>query len=305
MYFMDKKILVVGSNGYLGSNLAQRLIDKGFFVKLADLAINSFLESEFYTQIDFSNIGRIKAILSDIDVVFFFAGRTGDSELGFNQADQYIISNEVTLVNLLNVIKDFKKKPKVVFPSTRLIYQGSNLPLNENSELDPKSVYSVNKLACEKYLKIFSNCYGIDYTIFRISLPYGSLVYQERISYGVMSYLVSLAQQKQTLNIFGKGNQIGSLIHIDDLVEILIRGGIHEESNGEIYNVGGPDHLEMGKVVELIARTFEAPVQKVVWPEISRKTDQGNLIFDSSKILTLLNFSYKYNFIEWLNQVKQ
>jgi UDP-glucose 4-epimerase len=304
MSFTGKKILIVGSNGYLGSNLAQRLIDEGVDVKLADLASNSILKSEFYTQIDFSDIEKIKVILDDVDVVFFFAGKTGDSQLGFNQADQFIIGNEVTLVNLLNVIKEFKKKPKVVFPSTRLIYKGSNLPISEYSELDPKSVYSVNKLACEKYLKIYSDCFGIEFTIFRISLPYGNLVNQERVSYGVMSYLVSLAQQKQTLKIFGEGNQIGSLIHIYDLVEILIRGGLHEETTGEIYNVGGPDHLEMGKVVELIAGTFEAPVQKVEWPEISRKTDQGNLIFDSSKILRLLNFSYKNNFLGWLDQVK-
>jgi UDP-glucose 4-epimerase len=305
MSFTNKKILIVGSNGYLGSNTAYQLLEYGADVRLADISETSLVPTDRYSQIDFSDSAGIREVLEGVDIVFFFAGKTGDAQIGFNEPDQFIIVNEITLVNLLNVIKDFRKKPKIIFPSTRLIYKGSDLPITENSELVPKSVYSVNKLACENYLRIYSDCYGIDYTIFRISLPYGSIVDQQRISYGVMSFLVNLAQKKQPLKIFGQGNQIGSLIHIQDLVEILIHGGLLEQTNNETFNVGGPDHLEMGQVVRLIAGTFDVPVIHVEWPEISKKTDQGNLIFDSTKIVELMNYRYKNNFLGWLNQVKQ
>jgi UDP-glucose 4-epimerase len=300
-----KSALVVGSNGYLGSNLSYQLIEMGVKVKLADISENSIISSNHYSQIDFTDRAGIREILKDIEIVFFFAGKTGDSQLGFNQPDQFILGNEVTLVNLLNVIKDLEIKPKVIFPSTRLIYQGSESEIDENSILDPKSVYSVNKLACENYLKIFGNCFDIDYTIFRISLPFGSIVPQYRLSYGVMSYLVNLAMNKQPLKIYGDGKQIGSLIHIQDLVNILIYASSNSETNNQIFNVGGPDHFQMGEVVKLIASKFDVGFENVNWPDISRKTDQGNLIFSSEKILNILDYKFKFNFKEWLNQIKQ
>ena len=299
-----KSALVVGSNGYLGSNLSYQLIKIGVKVRLADISENSIIPSNHYTQIDFTEKAGIVSILKDIEIVFFFAGKTGDSQLGFNQPDQFILGNEVTLVNLLNVIKDLEIKPKIIFPSTRLIYQGSDSEIDENSKLEPKSVYSVNKLACENYLRIFGNCFDIDFAIFRISLPYGSIVPQNRLSYGIMSFLVNSAMNKQPLKIYGDGKQIGSLIHIQDLVNIIVNASSSSETNNEIFNIGGPDHFEMGEVVKLIASKFDVDVENVNWPDISKKTDQGNLIFNSEKILKILNYSFQYNFKEWISQVK-
>ena len=304
MALSKRRILVVGANGYIGSNLAQQLLNDGEDVKLTDLAEESILNYDNYFQIDFSDSNGLKELIENIDFIYFFAGRTGNSTEGFNQADEFIVGNEVTLVNLLNIIKEQEHKPKIIFPSTRLLYKGSDQLINEKSELEPKSVYSINKLACENYLKIYGDCFGIESTVFRISLPYGSLVDQQRVSYGVMSFLVNRAQQGEELFVYGEGTQKGSLIHISDLVEILILGGLNEKATGETYNVGGPDHMAMGKVVELIANKYTVPVSKVDWPEISRRTDQGDLVFDSSKILQLTNYAYKQRFLTWLDQTK-
>ncbi len=298
------KVLVVGSNGYIGSNLSQRLIEKGFDVRLTDLSKKSQINSKAYHQADFSDLSSIEKLVDGIDLIYFFAGKTGNSEEGFNNPQDFISGNEVTLVNLLNVLKDKSSKPKVIFPSTRLLYQGSEQLITENSPLEAKSVYAVNKLACENYLRIYNENFGIDYTIFRISLPYGTFVQQDHVSYGVMSYLINRAREGNALFIFGEGKQKGSFIHIKDLVELLILGGLSNDTVNEVFNIGGPDSLEIGTVVESIGNKFGVDVSHKEWPEVSRKTDQGDLVFDSSRLLNLLDYTYTNSFATWLNQTE-
>ena len=301
----NSRVLIVGSNGYLGSHLASKLLELRYDIILADVGSESVIPNTNYTQIDFTNRTDISAVLDDIDFIYFFAGRTGNSMEGFDCADSFIERNEITLVNLLNSIRGLDKKPKIIFPSSRLVYSGNKKdPINEQSELSPKSIYGINKLACEKFIRLFHRNFNIPYSIFRISLPYGNFVHQNHVSYGVMSFLLNRAENGHTLKIYGDGNQIGSFIHIHDLVELLIIGGMNDKTDNDTFNIGGPDHLPMADVIKAIAKLFNVQVEKVPWPQISKNTDSGNLIIDTSKLLKLLDYKYKFTFEKWLKTIE-
>lgn len=298
------KILITGANGYLGSNLGYQLVQGGLNVRFTDHAPKSILQGVDYRSCDFLDKNQIEDVIEGVDIIYFFTGRTGNSAAGYDLAAEFVMGNEITLLNLLNVIRNKDKKPKIIFPSTRLIYEGGkDYPINETGNLNPKSIYAVNKWACEAYLQLYRENFGIDYTIFRVSLPYGSNIPMEHVSYGVMAYLVNRAKRGETLSVFGDGDQYVSLVHINDLSEILIQGGLHPSTNGHIYNIGGPDAMRMKDVLEAISRVFNVELRNEQWPTIIRNADQGSLIISSDEIVNLLNYTYEYNFNSWLNRI--
>lgn len=300
------KILVSGANGYIGAHLSKALIDKGFNVLLTDLQPFSIINYKKYYPVNMVKPKNLEAIVKDVDILFFCTGRTGTEKEGFYSPADFILGNEVTLVNLLEFMIKTSSKARVIFPSTRLLYCGnSNNKLNEDSNIEAKTIYAINKLACEKYLQSYSRCFSIDYTIFRISLPYGTQMNLERISYGVLPFLISRAKTGGDLKIYGDGLQKRSLIHIDDLTEILILGSLMEETNNKIFNIGGPDIMEMGRIIKAIADHYKVSCTKVPWPELSLLVESGDTVLDSSRIESLLKYKYKYRFLEWLQSQKQ
>ena len=299
------KILVTGSNGYIGAHLGNALIAKGFQVILSDLQSLSIIRHPDYFQEDLVNPKILHELVKDVDLIFFCTGKTGTEKEGFNSPSEFVLGNELTLVNLLEKLVKTSSRARVIFPSSRLLYKGcSGVKLREDSELNVKTVYAINKLACEKYLEAYNKCFGIDYTIFRISLPYGSLLELNRLSYGVLSFLVSRAKNGGDLKVYGDGTQKRSLIHIEDLIEVLILGALSPKAKNKIFNIGGPDIMEMGNIICSIAQHFKVPCSQIPWPDVSLLVESGDTILDSSRIDAILNYKYKHSFFEWLNKQK-
>jgi UDP-glucose 4-epimerase len=301
----DQKILIAGANGYLGTHLSHRLKELGYEVILTDRAQKSVLGYENYIQKDLEDSTGLQEFLNGVDVIFFFTGKTGPAEQSFNEPKEFIQGNEVTLVNVLTAIKGFENKPKIVFPSTRLLYKGiDGSGLTEAAAKEAKTVYAVNKLACENYLDLYQRCFGIDYIVFRISLPYGSFVRQHKVSHGIMSFLINSARNGESLKIYGNGNQAGSFIHISDLVNVLIQATFNDSLKNEIYNVGGEDNLTLNSVISSIAKKFDVGVEHVDWPKVSQFAEHGDLVFDSSKINSKIEYQPMYTFGKWLEEIQ-
>lgn len=306
MQYTQVKILIAGSNGYIGAHLANALIAKGFQVVLTDLQPSSIIKHSGYFQEDLVKPKILHELVKDIDLIFFCTGKTGTEKEGFDSPSEFILGNELTLVNLLDKMVKTSSRARVIFPSSRLLYRGhAGKIIREDSALEAKTVYAINKLACEKYLEAFNRCFGIDYTIFRISLPYGNLLEFDRLSYGVLPFLISRAKSGGELKVYGDGRQKRSLIHIEDLVEVLIMGAMNAETKNKIFNIGGPDIMEMGKIIRSIAEHFKVPCFKTPWPEVSQIVESGDTILDSSKIDTIVNYKYKHSFLEWLSKQNQ
>ena len=300
----NKKILITGSNGYLGSHLAHQLLEGGYDVLLTDRGSKSILDKGNYIQEDLAHPKKLSSLLQGVDLIFFFTGRTGPANESFNNPEEFIVGNEITLTNLLKEVRLLSNKPRIIFPSTRLLYKGSgNTSINEEMELEAKTVYAVNKIACENYLDLYHRCFGVNYTIFRISLPYGSFLTQDKISHGVMSFLINRAKEGKDLKIYGSGTQKGTLIHIKDLINILIKGALDDRTANNTYNVGGKNDLMMKDVIYAITKKYGVNAHEVEWPEVSLFAEHGDLIFDSSKLSSIIDYECEYDFFEWLKKI--
>jgi UDP-glucose 4-epimerase len=207
---------------------------------------------------------------------------------GFDNYETYVAINEIGLLNLLDAIRGSEYRPKVVFPSTRLIYKGVDKPLKEDDEKETKTLYAINKQACEGILYAYNKSFDIPYTVFRICLPYGNLLSTD-YSFGTVGFFIKQAKAGNDITLYGGGGIKRTFTHMEDLCYQIVQGAMRSESNGEIYNVGGQT-LSLREAAEIVANKFGANIVAVDWPEKDLRIESNHTYFDDTKIRSLLNF---------------
>lgn len=292
------KIAVVGANSYIARNLIC-LMSKNpkiydyFLYDCQDDHADGVLP---YTKIDILNMDDVEKINFKCDLLFMFTGKTGIIN-GFEETDLFLNVNEHALLNILNAHRQHESKAKIIFPSTRLVYQGSHGKLGESAQKEFKSVYAINKYACEQYLRLYQNVYCVPYCIFRICVPYGTLV-EQASSYGTAEFMLSKAKSGQNITLYGDGRGRRTLIYIEDLCRLLLMCAGMKECLNDVFNIGGEDYslLEMAN---LIAKIYNVDIKFVPWPELALRTESGSTVFDSEKIEKIIGkFSYR-RFEDW------
>ncbi|TGE33789.1 NAD(P)-dependent oxidoreductase [Desulfosporosinus sp. Sb-LF] len=296
------KIVVIGANSYIARNLLRFLDSSKYILYLYDRDDYQFDGYENYKKIDLLSKTSLDSIVFDCDLIFLFSGRTGTSQ-GFDDYESFIDVNEKFLLNLLTIYRQKKSNAKIILPSTRLLYQGSNHRLVENAPKEFKTIYALNKFSCEQYLKMYHDMFGVRYSVFRICLPYGTAVANTN-SYGTVEFFISRAVRGLDINIYGHGRQKRTFTHIDDLCCILLMGALEDRCEGEVFNIGGADELSIEQVARQIAEKYNVSVNFVPWPEMAEKLESGDTVFDSSKLDSILKYSYQRSFEEWISVLK-
>lgn len=279
-----KKIGVIGANGYIGKHIVS------YLQRYYDVNVDSYdivAECDFpnYHKVNLTDKESIKGLNLDLDYIFMFAGLTGTYN-GFNEYQKFISINELGLLNLLDAIKNSEYRPKIIFPSTRLVYKGVDKSLKEDDLKECKTIYAANKLACEGYLQAYHDSFDIPYTIFRICLPYGNLLSTD-YSFGTVGFFIRQAKAGKDITLYGGGNIKRTFTHMEDLCYQIIEGSFHHESNGQTYNVGG-ETLSLHDAAEIIAAKYGTKVTEIPWPERDLRIESSHTYFDDTKIRSLL-----------------
>ncbi|MCO6500301.1 MAG: NAD(P)-dependent oxidoreductase [Vicingus serpentipes] len=297
-----KKAIVFGSNGYLGRHITFFLNENNFEVlplSNSPYSIDDYLN---YQQVDISKSKEVDNINFDVDYIFAFAGLTG-TNVSFDRYEQFIKVNEIGLLNILNHHKNSNSKARIIYPSTRLVYKGmKNKFLDEEAEKETKTIYAQNKLAGERYLKIYHNYYGIDYTVFRIGVPYGNL-FDSNYSYGTLNFLFNKAKNKESVLLYGDGSQKRTFTHVYDIAQLIIQSISSEKTKNSIYNIGSNDNLSLLEVATMISEKYSVEIEYIQWPEEELKIESGDTVFCDKKIKKEIHYQYKHNIKEWLKEV--
>ena len=129
--------------------------------------------------------------------------------------------------------------------------------MTEEAKKETKTIYAVNKLACEGYLYAYRQSFDIPYTIFRICIPYGNLI-EGDYSFGTVGFFLKMAQQRcKDITLYGGGHNKRTFTHMSDLCYQLIMASQKPESNGEIYNIGG-EILSCEKLLNVLQRFIKS-----------------------------------------------
>ena len=273
------KCAIIGSKGYIGKHLEYYLKQKKNDVVCYDVVESEDVNYHRCDLTDFESVRRI--IDLKVDYIFMFAGLTG-TYVGFDKANIFVNVNEMGLINLLNCIRESKYRPKIIFPSTRLIYKGADKALKEDDEKETKTIYAVNKIACENLLYAYRQNFDIPYTIFRICVPFGNM-FSDDYSFGTIGFFIRQASNDRRITLYGDGSIKRTFTSMHDLCKQIVEVGMVRVSDGEIYNIGGHTY-SLRNAAEIIASYYKAEISFISWPERDLKMESGSTYFDSSKI---------------------
>ena len=292
------KAAIIGADSYIARNLIRINQAYGY----ADTALYGRREKhadhvEGYRKIDPNRQEELEKAVSDCDVIYFFVGKVGTIQ-GFDNPDDFLDTNEKLLFRLLNACRAVGTKGKIVFPSTRLVYQGNESAVTEVAEKQFLTPYAMQKYACEQYLGMYRHMYGIRYCVLRIGVPYGTLV-QPVSSYGTLDFFLKQARDNRQISIYGDGKQRRTFTYIGDLCHILWRAGLDPNCVNDVYNVGGED-LSIGAVAEQVAAATGATVVRRPWPAEALKVESGSTVFDSQKLDGLLRYEPTVTVEQWV-----
>ena len=293
-------IAIIGGNGYIGKHLAYFLQDKGMHPMLFDLQEETSLPGFDYKICDITSKSFWESFQpEEFCAIYFFAGLSGP-EASFLKAESYIDINEKGLLLVLQRLMSLgKKAPKIIFPSSRLVYRGG-ATVNEESVLEPRSVYAANKIACEGLLSAYYHRYGIRYAVLRICVPFGNYL-DRKYSYGTLGFFVKNVMEGKPITVYGNGETIKTYTHIWDICEIFHRLEKQDDAIG-IFNAGGHDY-SLKNVAEMVASRFHGVVDYIPWPENASKIEMGNISLDATKLARLIGFNQYRRMEEFINDL--
>lgn len=296
----NKKCLVFGANGYLGRHLVHYLIKAGCLVIAYGLQNQAVIPGVDYRIVNISDMNELTGIDWNVDFVFMFAGITGTYN-GFDKYLQFVEVNEIGLLNILTCIRDSVYRPKVVFPSTRLVYRGSDLPLKEDDPKKPKTIYAINKLACENILEVYKNTFCIPYTIYRICVPYGNIIGND-YSYGTVGAFLKQAKTYSLIKLYGDGSLRRTFTHVEDICRQIMFSCSDNKSMNETFNIAGED-ISLKEVSTLIANKYNSRIDFIEWPENDLKIESGHTVFNSDKLIKMYNIELNQRIYDWLQSI--
>ena len=295
------KITIIGANSYIARNLIH-LFDRDY--SDAELFLYDVQEQHLdgYNQfecVDLLNKDECKKINFDCDVIYVFAGKTGTLN-GFKEYESFIKINELVLLNILDTYLEKKSSAKIIFPSTRLVYKGANKLLTEEDEKEFKTVYSMSKYSCEQYLNMYNKIYNIPYAIFRICVPYGTMV-EGATSYGTNDFMLGKAKNNEDIPLYGDGTIRRTLTNVEDLSNALIVGAVSKSCINDVYNIGGEDY-SLKEMAQMIAEKYRVGITYKKWPDDALKIESGSTVFNSNKFDIITNFKYNCKFQDWVKE---
>ena len=287
-------ILITGGLGFLGSNLAERLVNKGcqvFLVSRSDRKkqnIASFAEKAQLEYGDVTDLAWIQGVISkrSPDVIFHFAGQLTSYE-SFERPFYDVDVNSKSTLAILEAIRELEKPCRFVLGSTFwVVGKPSYLPINEETPCYPLNIYAADRLASEQYCKIYNSVYKLNTVVMRLTNTFGIREQHDNPRKAALNYLLYRGYKGQTVPIYSEGKIFRDYIYISDAVsaaEAIMEKG----EAGECYFVGtgkGTWFYDIAKCIEELTRG------KVVYiepPDFHKRIDVGNIVINNSKIKSL------------------
>jgi len=251
------RILITGGAGFIGANLANRLITEGHHVRVLDdlsAGDRQRLSSQaLFTRGDVRDRPKLWTLLQDVECVFHLAARVAVSE-SVLYPREYNDVNVGGTVGLMEAMRDVGVK-RVVLASSATVYgEQSEHPLHEDMRPDPLVPYAVTKIAAEHYLFTLGALYDIETVALRVFNAYGRWQPIPPAYPPVIPQFVKQALGGGSLVIFGDGKQSRDFVYIDDVVDALLAAATASGIDRQIVNVGSGQDTDINSVARMVLR---------------------------------------------------
>ncbi|MCK5055724.1 MAG: SDR family NAD(P)-dependent oxidoreductase [Candidatus Aminicenantes bacterium] len=299
--YKNKRVLITGGMGMIGSSIAHRLVELGAEVRIVDARIKPYGANDFNIkdvkekinlyQADIRDKEKMTPLVEWSEIIFNLAGQVSHNDSIKNP----FLDTEINYIGHLNVLEIAKKvNPliKILYSGTRMQYgKVEKIPVAEDHPQRPLSPYALNKSAAENLYLFYHRIYRIPVVIFRITNPYGPRGQVKHHKYCIVNWFTRLAIENKGITIFGDGSQVRDYLFIDNLTDAFVKAGIEPAADGEVFNLGsgeGTTFKEMAKTIVDIAGS--GSITHVPWPDHYINVETGDFVADISKIKKIIDW---------------
>jgi UDP-glucose 4-epimerase len=301
--FTDARVLITGGLGFIGSNLARRLVALKANVTLVDSLIPDYggnlfnitgLEDRLKVNIsDVRDTYSIQHLVRGKDFLFNLAGQTSHLDSMVNPLPDLEINCRAQLA-ILEACRAANKQIKIIFASTRQIYgRPLHLPVTESHPLNPTDINGINKMAAEKYHLLYSEIYGIHTAAIRLTNTIGPRMRIRDARQTFMGLWIRNLLEHQPIEVWG-GKQLRDFTDVEDAIDALLLVAASPASRGEVYNLGGNEVIELAALAKLMVNVNgDGEFRICPFPPERQAIDIGGYYADFSKIRTELCWNPK------------
>jgi len=299
-FYRDRKVLVTGGLGFIGSNLCRALVDLGAEVLAVDSLLPDYGGNLFnlagYEDRVHVNIADVRGhgmeyLVRGQEVLFNLAGQVSHID---SMTDPFT-DLEINCRSQLSILEAVRKRNpelKIVYAGTRQVYgKPKYLPVDEEHPLNPTDVNGINKISGELYHLVYHSVYGIRATSLRLTNTYGPRQLIRHNRQGFIGWFVRQVTLDEQIQLFGDGRQRRDFDYVEDVVDAFLRAGAMDAADGEVFNLGGEEPVSLLELVKLMIEVAgQGSYRLAPFPDERKRIDIGDFYADTHKLRTTLGW---------------
>ena len=301
-FYRGRRVMITGGLGFIGSNLARRLVELDADILLVDSLIDDYGGNLF----NLAGVeGRVRVNIADV---------RQPSTMNYLVRDREVIFNLAGQVSHIDSMRDPVQRPRDQLPQPADGARGvpALQPVDEGGVrghapgvrqarapagrtkticVRPTDVNGINKIAGEFYHLVYNNVFGVRACSLRLTNVYGPRQLLRHSRQGFIGWFIRLAIEGREIQVFGDGLQLRDFVYVDDAADAFLRAGAADVSNGEFFNVGGAQPISHSELVTLLIEIAGSGTYRLVdWPADKKAIDIGSFFADSSRIKATLGW---------------
>jgi len=292
--YRGQKVLITGGLGFIGSNIAIRLVQHGASVTLLDsfhptCGANRFNIEPIKNDVeviegDSSNFDLMRKLVRGKAYIFNLAGHVSHIE-SMQEPFEDLQMNAVAPLTVLEACKHENREARVVYSGTRQAYgRPDTVPLVETQLLKPVDVNGVNKMAGEWFHMVYHHAFGIRSVSLRLINTYGPRQLVKHARQGFVGWFIKQAIEGVEIQLYGDGQQVRGFNYVDDVVDALLIAGESDKVKGDYFNLGGERAVALEEFVKLLLKaTGRGSYRIVPFPPENKTIDVGSVYSSAAK----------------------
>ena len=253
------KVAVTGGAGFIGSNLARRLINEGLEVVVVDdlstgLLTNVDQEKSAFHQISITDSKALSVVLKDCQTIFHLAARGSVPRSIKNP----VATHEVNATGTLNILEIARQTgAQVIFSSSSSVYgRNMQLPKDESMWLGPMTPYAASKLAAEGYVQAYASAYNVPTTLLRFFNVFGPRQRPDHEYAAVLPKWIWLAMQDKPIDVYGDGTASRDFTYVETVLDIAMTAMKEKVVTEGAVNLAYGNRILLNDTIEMLKKHF-------------------------------------------------
>jgi UDP-glucose 4-epimerase len=307
------RVLVTGGAGFIGSNVALRLVDEGADVHVVDSMVpllggnmhnlHPVRDRIHFDYADLRDFNEAKRVVRDMQCIFNLAGNVSHLD-SMKEPLHDLAINVNAQVNLLEACREVNRAVAIVFTSTRQLYGVPQyLPVDERHPINPVDVNGINKLTAEHYHTLYSKVYEMKTVSLRLTNTYGPRQLIRHSRQGFIGWFVNRAMLGERIQLYGGGSQVRDFCFVDDAVEAMLLAAANPKCIGEVYNLSG-ERMSLERFAAILTELAGCPEpEQVPFPAEKKRIDIGDYYGSAAKLTEVTGWTPKIGVREGLRRM--